>query len=111
VHPALESRDHISSVFPVLGADHYRVHRLEQPPRVLEETNTELVGRLPAARSVIVRNPDEVGGIEGRKHARVRRGVDVGEANDADSHARSPNVTGLPVTTDSVAASPILSAS
>src|SRR3712207_3019818 len=97
----------------VLGADHHCVHRLEQPPRILEETDAELVGGLPASRGGGVRYPDKVSGIEGGEHARVRPSVDVGEANhaDPDAHPRPPKATALPLVTDSVAARPILSAS
>ena len=66
-----------------------------------------------APGSFVVRHPDEVGVSERAERRRVLRGVDVGEAEDADpdAHPCPPSVTGRPVLTDSVAASPILSAS
>ena len=68
---------------------------------------------LSAAIGVFVRDPDEIRRIEVPEHGGVGRGVDVGEADDADpdAHCGPPSVTGSPVRTDSVAARPILSAS
>jgi hypothetical protein len=92
VHTVFERRYRIPGMVAVLGANHHGVHRLEQPLRVLKETNAEPAGSLRAARSVVVRYPDEVGGVEGREYARVRWGVDVGEAHhtDLDAHPRPP---------------------
>jgi hypothetical protein len=113
VHPSFERRDRIARVAPVLRAHNHRVHRLEQRLHLLEEPDAEVLGRLPSPGRVSIRNPDEVRRSEFDECGGVRRGVDVGEADDADpyTHPTPPSVTGLPVRTDCVAASPILSAS
>ena len=109
---ALEGGDGVPGVSAVLGADHDRVYRVEKRP-ASSKKRTRTPGRLPAARRVVVRDPDEVSRVERGEHGSVVRSVDVGEAHEADpdAHPRPPSVTGEPVAADSVAARPILSAS
>ena len=79
----------------------------------LEERDAGTLGRLSAPSRFPIRDPDEVHSFEFGERCGVRRSVDVGEADytDLNTHSRTPGVTGLPDKTDSVAASPILSAS
>jgi hypothetical protein len=64
LHAALESRDHIPRVVPVLGADDDGLDFLEEGGRAIEEPHAEMLGDLGAATCVFVCYTDEICGGE-----------------------------------------------